>query len=312
MSVMRPSTSRDVRQGLGNASFGMSSSLRDPPSRPQCAPRPSTALDQRKKNPVDKTVCAPRALPEFIKTKSVRPRSQVFDHGEQPRRQVTKGASLHTDPFDGSRQVLEPKYLCRVYGALPHQQPHAQGLKQLPTPRKEERGFLSSSGCISFGGKRHNAVPDGGPAPRSPMRRRVSPVRESFDPIVHPECQEHPHGVARPKSPVRPTLEGILKPDPKPAARGYVYRPPWHQATPRTSETKPSNGVSENSPWNKRCARIISEQRFERARTRQQQSENRSFQQKHTTRAPFHTDTPRQPHTATSAVHKTRAPYCPE
>lgn len=182
-----------------------------------------------------------------------------------------------------------------VYGALPHKEPHAEGMRHVPPPCFDNKGFVSLSGYVSFGGRRHTAGPESTEQVKSPMRKRV--VSPSRSPIRSPIAQDGPAmptkiSPCRRRSPVRdqPTLVGVMKPVSLPPPKEHVVHAAWFQSATPPKPVAPATAASQVPP--SAAPGSVSHA------LRPLPTENNTVAPKkalisNKVRAPFHTDTPR-------------------
>eukprot|EP00331_Platyophrya_macrostoma_P005501 CAMPEP_0176410228 /NCGR_PEP_ID=MMETSP0127-20121128/2943_1 /TAXON_ID=938130 /ORGANISM="Platyophrya macrostoma, Strain WH" /LENGTH=285 /DNA_ID=CAMNT_0017789707 /DNA_START=93 /DNA_END=946 /DNA_ORIENTATION=- len=227
------------------------------------------ASNQEARNPVNKSVAVPTSAPSVLtrkrKTDQSYASNDVFGPATVQREPPQASRSKnHTDPFDGSRQAA-PRNLYTTYGAYPRSQPHPTGMKHChPIESPQRHQFLSASGAISNGGRRHTTSPShelnsasepqaAGSRPKSPGGRRClspgapNPITDVGSNALRPQ----PISPSRKRSPTRdqPTLVGVLYREGTPEPQGFVSRAPWHLDTPRQAPSQESVHILR--PWDK-------------------------------------------------------------
>ncbi|CUG94098.1 Hypothetical protein, putative [Bodo saltans] len=312
-----PRTRSPARDANWNASSSMNAALSFAP-----VPVRRVARDPPR-NPNEKAVSAPHANPVFTKKSATTEKSLIFTPlaaGANSHRVVK--TSMHTDPFQAERQTAKPRPMYMSYGSCEHQQPHPAGRCHLQDYERENKGFVSVSGKVSFGGRRHTQgnpsllkiteEPSPVPPTRSPMRRVVSPVSgmsADFPMRTSVGSSAPQRSPLRQRSPARdkPTLQGVLKPDPQPTPVGLISKPVWLGNS--TNEKSPSTSSATRScaPTAPMTAVSLPNGALDSMVVKQRKHyvSNRIVV---TTKAPYHTTTPRQP-SAGMKVPIAR-PYC--
>ena len=182
-AAMTPASAPRARSPARDANWNASSSMNAVLSHSPTAVR-RVARDPPQ-NPNAKAVSAPHANPAFTKKSATVEKSLIFTPvaaGSSVHRVVK--TSMHTDPFDAQRQLTNPRPMYMSYGSCEHQQPHPAGRCHLQDYERENKGFVSVSGKVSYGGRRHtpgnpsllaitqeSSLVAAAPISRSPIRR---------------------------------------------------------------------------------------------------------------------------------------------